>query len=120
MLLQYGCAFQLIEVEGVLRSAGNPIAINFTAAGQNQPVVAEKLFLARRVRPAHFFRLWKQLGNRPAQEVHTGDIKQRLQWRNQRLDIILIKTRAHAQLWLRRNNSNINGLLMFIRQSCGA
>ena len=70
--------------------------------------------------PAYLFGGRKDFLNRAAQESHPGDVEQRLQWRNQRLNGAFIKTRAHTQFRLWRNHRNINVLLIFIRQTCGA
>ena len=70
--------------------------------------------------PAHLFRVREDLLDVTLQEVDAGNVKQRLQWCDQRMNGAFIKTWADTHLRLWRNYCNINGLLMFIRQSCGA
>ena len=120
MLLQYGGAFELVEVKRVLGGTGDGVAVYVTSAGEHQAVIATQMSVTVGIFPAPLFRVREDLLDVTLQEVDAGNVKQRLQWCDQRMNGTFIKAWADTQLRLWRNYCNINCLLMFIRQSCGA
>ena len=87
---------------------------------ERNPVVAAQMNFTVGIFPAHLFRVRDDLLDVTLQEVDAGNVKQGLQRGDQGLYGAFIKAWADTQLWLWCNYCNINGLLMFIRQSCGA
>ena len=104
----------------MLSGAGDDVAVYVAAAGEHQAVIAAQMNFTVGIFPAYLFRVREDLLYVALQEVDASNVKQRLQRGDQGLYGAFIKAWTNTQLWLWRNYGNINGLLMFIRQSCGA